>query len=155
MNFSRKAEGGKEKIVEFNRSIKTHFELIDNEKILAEGHFFDDYHDIKCFIVFSLPSLEIIEAGFETDKLPKPICKVPISRIVGLKGLAVGRGFRQKVKKIIGGKEGCIHLTDLIHEMAQGIVALLRKAKMTPDGREMKDFPSDIFYGECIGLKDD
>lgn len=138
--------------MEFNRSITVHFELISDNKILAEGRFFDDYHDIKCFIVFSLPFLEIIETGSETAKLPQSICKTPIAKLEGLKGLKIERGFRQKARKIIGGKEGCIHLADLVHEMAQGVVALLRKAKMTPDGKELKDFPSDIFYGGCIGL---
>jgi len=138
--------------MEFNRSIKTHFELIENTKIVSEGHFLDDYHDIKCKLVFSLPCLEIIEAQVETGELPSEICKTPINKIFELKGLKVERGFRQKVRTIIGGKQGCIHFVDLIYEMAQGIVALLRKAQMTADGKEMKYFPSETFYGECIGL---
>ncbi|MBL7130525.1 MAG: DUF2889 domain-containing protein [Candidatus Omnitrophica bacterium] len=138
--------------MEFNRSITTHFKLIDKKEIFSKGHFLDDYHDIKCFITFMLPALEIIEAKVKMNKLPMEICEIPISKITQLKGLKVGRGFRIKVKKIIGGKNGCIHLLDLIHEMAQGIVALLRKAKIAPDGKELKGFSSDIFYSECIGL---
>jgi len=99
-----------------------------------------------------LPDLEIIEASAQMNKLPRNICKIPLQRIAELKGLKVERGFRHRVRSIIGGKNGCIHLLDLIHELAQGIVALLRKAKMTPDGKEMKDFPAETFYGECIGL---
>jgi len=136
----------------FSRTIKTDFELIDGKKILAEGYFLDDYHDIKCTIVFRLSNLEIIEASAQMNKLPRDICKIPLQRIAELKGLKVGRGFRHKVRSVVGGRSGCIHLLDLIHELAQGIVALLRKAEMTPDGKEMKDFPAETFYGECIGL---
>jgi len=96
--------------------------------------------------------LEIVEAKVETGKLPEEICRVPLEKITSLKGLKIERGFRQKAKRLIGGKKGCIHLLDLISELAQGVVALLRKARMTPDGRELKDFPREIFYGECIGL---
>ena len=139
--------------MKFSRTIKTNFELIDNNKILSEGYFVDDYHDIKCTLVFSLLSLEIIDTKIEMGKLPQQICRIPLDKVHKLKGLRVERGFRQKVKRIVGGKEGCIHISDLIHEMAQGIVALLRKAQIAPNGKEMKDFPSDTFYGECIGLK--
>lgn len=138
--------------MKFNRTINLEFELIKNNEILSQGHFADDYHDFRCFLVFSLPSLEVIETEIEMNKLPQEICKVPLKGIDKLKGLKIERGFRQKVKRIVGGEEGCIHLVDLIYEMAQGVVALLRKAQITPSGKEMKDFPSDIFYGECIGL---
>lgn len=139
--------------MKFNRTINLEFELIENNKILSHGHFADDYHDLRCFLIFSLPTLEVIETGIDMNRLPQEICKVPLKRIDKLKGLKIERGFRQKVKRIVGGEGGCIHLVDLIHEMAQGVVALLRKAQITPGGKEMKDFPTDIFYGECIGLK--
>lgn len=138
--------------MKFTRSINLNFEMLGKEEIISEGHFSDDYHDFKCMMVFKLPNLEVTDVMVEINKLPEKICRMPFDRLVGLKGLEVGRGFRQKVKKIIGGDEGCIHLVDLIHELAQGIVALLRKTQMAPDGKEMKDFPSDIFYGKCIGL---
>ena len=138
--------------MKFARNIKIGLEIKEKDKILSKGHFVDDYHDFRCVIIFGLPQLEIIGARVETNKLPKRGCRAPFDRFNGLRGLKVERGFRQKVKKIIGGDEGCIHLVDLIHEMGQGIVALLRKAQMTPDGKEMKYFPSDTFFGKCIGL---
>ena len=51
--------------MKFSRTIKTNFELIDNNKILSEGYFVDDYHDIKCTLVFSLLSLEIIDTKID------------------------------------------------------------------------------------------
>ena len=138
--------------MQFKRSIQLEFELIEKNQILSQGQFLDDYHDFKCKMVFKLPALEVMDAKVEMNKLPQEVCRIPFNRLAELKGLKIERGFRQKVKKAIGGDQGCIHLLDLIHEIAQGIVALLRKAKMTPDGKEMKDFPSDIFYGKCIGL---
>lgn len=139
--------------MKLSRIITAHYELVENNKeILSAGYFTDDYHDFKCTIRFRLPGLEIIEAKVQVSKVPMEICKLPFEKISELKGLKVERGFRPKVRRIIGGKNGCIHLIDLIHEMAQGIAALLRKARISPDGKEIKGFFSDTFYGECIGL---
>lgn len=139
--------------MKFSRTIKTEYELIDRNKIVSKGYFSDDYHDLECILIFSLPSLEILDAKIKMDRLPKKICRVPLKRIIDLKGLRVKRGFRRKVKKLVGGKEGCIHLTDLIHEIGQSLVAFLRKIQIGPDGNGLRSLPVDIFYGECIGLK--
>ncbi|QAT17557.1 hypothetical protein BU251_07420 [Candidatus Velamenicoccus archaeovorus] len=139
--------------MKFARNIQIDLEIEkERGRILSSGSFSDDYHDFKCRMIFKLPNLEVVDVKVEINKLPKEVCRVPFDRLVGLRGVAVGRGFRQKVKKAIGGDQGCIHLVDLIHEIAQGIVALLRKAQMTPDGKEMKDFPDGTFYGVCMGL---
>jgi len=138
--------------MKFCRNIKTDLELVEKNKILATGYFLDDYHDFKCVMILGLPSLDIIETKVKMNRLPKGECETPFKRFIDLKGLKIERGFRQKVKRIVGGERGCIHLVDLIHEMAQSIIALLKKAQINPNGKEIKGFPTDIFYGECIGL---
>lgn len=57
-----------------------------------------------------------IEARTETG--PTPVCADINAAYATLKGLRIGKGFRQEAKARLGGAKGCTHLTELLGPLA-------------------------------------
>ncbi|QUN32778.1 DUF2889 domain-containing protein (plasmid) [Cupriavidus sp. KK10] len=95
-----------------------------------------------------------IEAG------PTVHCPDISPAYAGLKGLQIRGGFRQKVKAIVGGVNGCTHLTELLGPMAttamQTTMAVMRRErngnKPTPDG---KPIPRPMLINSCHTYRED
>ena len=140
--------------MEFNRQKIISVKEIGSNKILAKGVLKDEFHHMKCILTIALPFLEIADAKVEIIKLPMEICKVPLSKVPSLKGMKIQRGFRRNIKKAIGGNLGCIHLLDLIFEIAQGVIQLLGKDKRTrSNSLALEKDLFEVMVGKCIGLE--
>jgi hypothetical protein len=57
-----------------------------------------------------------VEARMEAG--PSPYCHEVPPFYAALKGLTIGRGFRQQAQERVGGVEGCTHLTELLGPLA-------------------------------------
>lgn len=65
-------------------------------------------------------SIEDIEA--EMPEIPHVECPQTSESLLKIKGMKIAPGFTEKVKKRLGGINGCSHLTVLVHAMASAAV---------------------------------
>lgn len=121
-----------------NLSIDT-YEL-EEDRLLIEGTLRDDrlfpsyfysarqfvdpgvIHLIVVRLTITLPRLLITEAEARMEAVPNDICREVIDTIRNLEGLRIHRGFRKEVVKRMGGKTGCLHMTNLVLAMASAAV---------------------------------
>ncbi|MBF0560943.1 MAG: DUF2889 domain-containing protein [Alphaproteobacteria bacterium] len=71
-----------------------------------------------------------------TDNGPTSLCGAVASDFNVLKGLHIGKGFNRRVKELLGGVHGCVHLVDLLGPIATAAFQTLystREAKAATD----------------------
>ena len=109
---------------------------LDDEKILVEGSLMDErfrpifelsgqkreagviHHMVIRLLVGGVP-LRILDAEAEMPHVPLPLCVTTRESVKKIIGLEIKSGFGEKVYKLIGGVEGCAHLTHLLTVMVQ------------------------------------
>ncbi len=79
-------------------------------------------HLIVVRFVVTLPSLLISEAEARMEAVPNEICQEVRDTVRKLDGLRIHRGFRGEVMRRMGGKTGCLHMTNLVLAMASAAV---------------------------------
>jgi hypothetical protein len=75
-------------------------------------------HHMSVSLLIDCTSLVIEDIDVELTSVPREVCLETIDCLARIRGLAITRGFTQKVKNIAGGKKGCAHLVELIQAMA-------------------------------------
>jgi hypothetical protein len=109
---------------------------LDDEKVVVEGTLRDErfrpiyelsgqkrekgvvHHMIIRLVVGGLP-LRILDAEADMPHVPMPLCVTTRESVRKIIGLKIKSGFGEKVHKLIGGVEGCAHLTHLLTVMVQ------------------------------------
>ncbi len=109
---------------------------LDDEKIVVEGSLRDErfrpiyelsgqkreegviHHMVIRILVGGVP-LRILDAEAEMPHVPLPLCVTTRESVKKIIGLKIKSGFGEKVHKLIGGVEGCAHLTHLLTVMVQ------------------------------------
>ena len=109
---------------------------LDDEKILVEGSLMDErfrpifelsgqkreagviHHMVIRLLVGGVP-LRILDAEAEMPHIPLPLCATTRESVKKIIGLKIKSGFGEKVHKLIGGVDGCAHLTHLLTVMVQ------------------------------------
>lgn len=66
--------------------------------------------------------LSICDIHVEMPGVPHEECIQTAESLQKLKGMRIVPGFTSKVKKLLGGKQGCLHLTTLVLAMAPAIL---------------------------------
>ncbi|MFH1079031.1 MAG: DUF2889 domain-containing protein [Pseudomonadota bacterium] len=145
------------------------FELEENQ-ILIEGTLTDErfcrsfiyslqrlvdpdvIHRITVRMTLSLPKLIIESAEAEMPAVPVGMCREIKDVVHKLIGLRLTRGFKDKVKKLFGGRNGCIHMTNLILFMStaaiQGSYTFYNRVR--EDGRlKHPDFDDSLIINSC------
>lgn len=129
--------------------------LISNNKIKAEVKMLDSQHRIKVTIIADKNDLKILDIKARMTKVPYKMCLKTAPKITNLKGIKIQEGFYSKVKEIIGGPEGCIHLIDLIMDTARGIFQTSLKAKTQGlKIEEQREVLMERFKNSCLGYKE-
>jgi len=111
------------------RQIEIHAYDLGEHRVLIEGKLADTrpspsstgesrdepalIHDLTARIWVQGPDLTISAAEAEMDKIPREVCPEVLPGVQKLVGLKIVTGFTQKVKDLIGGVQGCSHLTNL------------------------------------------
>ena len=76
-------------------------------------------------------------------------------------GLQIGAGFGRQIRERIGSERGCVHLTDLITQVANTYTQaswpdrVARQIAVDPDPRRWPDARAVAFVGECLAWKRD
>lgn len=79
-------------------------------------------HHMDVKLMIKPNPLMIEDAQAEMIHAPMPECLTTLDTIENLKGLEIKSGFSKQIRSIIGGKNGCTHLCQLITAMGQEIV---------------------------------
>lgn len=93
-------------------------------------------HHMTATLAIAPDPLRIVQAEAEMITVPTEYCPQTLDRIPDLAGLEVRNGFSRRVKEIVGGSEGCIHICSLITAMGTEIVHgwLTEKRSKSPEG---------------------
>ena len=75
-------------------------------------------HHMRICMKVSIQSLTIEDIEAELPEIPHEECAEMYRTLEGIKGLTLSPGFSRKVKTLLGGRSGCIHLTTLLLAMA-------------------------------------
>jgi len=75
-------------------------------------------HHMRICIKVSAQSLAIEEIEAELPEIPHVECAEMHATLAGIRGLTLSPGFSAEVKRQLGGRSGCIHLTTLLLAMA-------------------------------------
>ncbi|MCY1416645.1 hypothetical protein D9M71_321610 [compost metagenome] len=76
-----------------------------------------------------------------TELAPTPFCSEITAAYEGLKGLKIGPGFKKKVSQIVGGVEGCTHLTELLGPMATTLYQTTYEMRREAEARRAASDP--------------
>ena len=79
-------------------------------------------HHMRICIKVALASLEIDEIEVELPVTPHDECAEMKESLDRVRGLSISPGFTSKVRKRVGGRKGCIHLTTLLLAMAPAVL---------------------------------
>jgi len=83
-----------------------------------------------------------------TDNSPFPLCPDITPNYEALKGATMGRGWRERIKELVGGTAGCTHITELLYPMAtvayQTIFPIMRKRAQDSEAPASKKRPGVI-----------
>ncbi len=109
---------------------------LDDERVVVEGTLRDErfrpiyelsgqrsekgviHHMIIRLLIGGTP-LRILDAEAEMPHIPVPLCLTTRESVRKVVGLKIKSGFGARVHKLIGGVQGCAHLTHLLVVMVQ------------------------------------
>lgn len=121
-------------------------------------HAGEPIHHMKVRITIN-DDLEITAAEAETVAGPYQICPSATLVFDRLVGLRIGPGWRQRVRKTIGGVEGCTHITELMGPVATVAYQTLygERARQEREQGVNQDREDDLnsLANSCIGHADD
>ncbi|MFA7270276.1 MAG: DUF2889 domain-containing protein [Sterolibacterium sp.] len=101
----------------------------------------------------------IRDAQAKTSTAPWPDCGGTDASYRQLTGLRIEAGFRQQVRKLLGGPLGCTHLNDLIGVLANTYIQaswpdrVKRQSALSKNPRQWSDKGTLAFVGQCHALR--
>ncbi len=112
---------------------------VDENHILAEGTLLEkryrDYykvsgekiqsgelHNMTVRFLVKIPELIIEQTEVEMDTVPRDDCHLIKDSIEKLNGSRIAKGFTGRVKSMLSGIDGCVHLNHLVTTMASSIM---------------------------------
>jgi len=133
-----------------SRSIEMKTYALDDDTILVEGWLREDrfepvfaltgekieqgpVHHMAIRLKLGGTPPSILDAEAEMVHVPLEFCRSTLETIQHVIGLEISAGFKKKVRAMMGGEQGCVHLTHLLMVMSQaafqGYVAHKRKSR--------------------------
>ena len=100
-------------------------ELIDTKNYNFQNHDRgtikknEPIHQMKIKLVID-ENLFVIDAEAKTKNNPYSICKNANSNFRKIIGLQIKSGWKREITKLIGGTNGCTHITELLSSVATG-----------------------------------
>lgn len=119
-----------------NRSIEMKSYALDDDTILVEGWFREDrfqpvydltgekiekgpVHHMVIRLKLGGSPPTILDAEAQMEHVPLECCRSTLDTIQKVIGLEIRAGFLKKVRALMGGEQGCTHLTHLLTVMSQ------------------------------------
>ncbi|MCK5559608.1 MAG: DUF2889 domain-containing protein [Thermoplasmata archaeon] len=89
------------------------------DTVLARGSILDQVHNIAIELEIDINTLEIIKAEGQMVKAPFQMCKAAINNLDSVVGFKLKAGISNQLGNVLGGKNGCIHLSEVTIETAR------------------------------------
>lgn len=80
------------------------------------------YHHMKIELLIDSKTMTIKDVAVSLPKIPREDCLVMSNSLDQIKGLDITRGFTTKIRKMVGGNKGCVHLNTLLLAMGPAAV---------------------------------
>ncbi len=140
--------------------------IIEIEGVLTDERFFPSIyysrnqyidpgivHKMTVQLEIALPGLEIREARAVMNQVPIDSCREIEAFVKRLVGLRIQPGFTRKVRGLLGGVQGCLHLTNLILTMGsaavQGFWAYFSRRRAGASGVRPPEFDPGLLKDSC------
>lgn len=124
----------------------------DRELIHINSYLKDTHHEIKIHLIIQPITMEIMDASAEMLRIPYEICPQALKNLKQLKGLKIKPGINRQVIELLGGRNGCVHVVDLLRESFTGAVQgdmSLRVQGLS--GEAITSKLAETLAGSCIG----
>ncbi|MCP3942737.1 MAG: DUF2889 domain-containing protein [Desulfobacteraceae bacterium] len=123
-----------------NRNLDISSYIVDDDHILITGEFKEKnlitiyeksgkpiepnvFHHMQIQLIVKISELKIVDIHAKILGGPYDnVCREMENSLDKIKGLNIAAGFSSKVKKIVGGTQGCLHLTTLLLSMAPAVL---------------------------------
>lgn len=76
------------------------------------------YHNMKIELLIDTRTMKIKDVSVTLPRVPRDDCPAMITSLDRIKGMDITRGFISKIRKMVGGNKGCVHLNTLLLTMA-------------------------------------
>jgi hypothetical protein len=143
-----------------NNQILVHGELLDTRHIpvfdiTGEVRPPGPIHHLHLYCLVAGDPLRIVAASGEMPCIPLPDCATTLDRVPLLEGLFIKSGFTRQAGGIMGGSQGCTHLSTLIKAMAQEFVhgwLTWKRREKTAVPRSLNEVPERHFLIDSCRL---
>ena len=109
-------------------------------------------HQMKIKLVLN-DNLFVVDAEAKTENSPYSICKNANSNFKKIIGLQIKSGWKREITKLIGGTNGCTHITELLSSIAtaafQTIYPYKSKQKKENETRLSQNQKKPLLLGTC------
>jgi len=148
----------------YERNINIKLIPIDSEQVLLNVSLLDLSHSLHASLKINITTGEIIDAEAKMMRVPFSVCNMAEGNIKGLIGLKIQRGINKQIAQIVGTKEGCTHLVEILQSAVRFGSALLisraagyegygKSAHLTEEERIARS--KTILKNTCIVFKED
>jgi hypothetical protein len=128
--------------------------ILDNSDstVLARGSILDQVHNIAIELIIDIDSQTILKAEGQMVKVPFPSCKPGLINLDKIVGMKLDAGISQRISNTVGGKNGCIHLSEVTVETIRLAANTIFGIKC--GGREWREgeLSDDEFWGRVKPL---
>lgn len=76
------------------------------------------YHHMKIELLIDTRAMTIKDVAVSLPRVPRHDCPDMLTSLDQIKGMNITRGFSSKIRKMVGGSQGCVHLNTLLLAMA-------------------------------------
>jgi len=119
----------------------------------------DPVHEMMIRLTLN-DGFEIVDVAAETAHGPYEICPRAAPNLSRLTGTTIKRGWNREVRRLVGGAEGCTHLTEMLGRMAntafQTIYPILAREMADREGEANSEKPSrPALLNTCQALASD
>ena len=96
-------------------------------------------------------NLNVIDAEAKTENSPYSICKNANSNFRKIIGLQIKSGWKREITKLIGGINGCTHITELLSSLATAAFQTIYpyKSKQNKENETTLNHDKPLLLGTC------
>lgn len=87
-----------------------------DETVLARGSILDQVHNIAIELVINIDTLKIQKVQGQMVKVPFQTCEPALENLKEIIGMKLDSGISQRIANAVGGKNGCVHLSEVVVE---------------------------------------
>jgi len=80
------------------------------------------YHHMKIELLIATKTMTIKDVAVSLPRVPRDDCPAMATSLDQIKGMNITSGFSSKIRKMVGGNKGCVHLNTLLLAMAPAAV---------------------------------